>query len=228
MDQDHIERVSLLFKALADPARLRILGLLAQQPMAGHELADQLELTAPTISHHMRRLTEAGLVQATPEAQSRVYSLQMTTIRELSRSTAQQESSPERDGDEERVLRAFFDGPRLRLMPAARKKRVIVLRHLLAQFTPGRDYPEAEVNAILGAVHDDYASLRRELVDYGYLSRDKGIYRVAEELPARGPTVRKEVGDESHWFARFVTDATERAMSESLAPIRETPDGPRE
>ena len=59
MDATRLEDLSLLFKALADPARLRILGLLAERAHAGHELADRLALTPPTISHHMRRLVAA-------------------------------------------------------------------------------------------------------------------------------------------------------------------------
>ena len=48
------ERVTLL-KTIADATRLRILGLLAERPRSGTELATELELTAPTISHHLPR-----------------------------------------------------------------------------------------------------------------------------------------------------------------------------
>ncbi len=81
MDAGHVERISTLFKVLADPARLRILGLLAEHPRAGHELADRLGLTPPTVSHHMRRLTAVGLVDVAAEAQSRIYSLRAETLR---------------------------------------------------------------------------------------------------------------------------------------------------
>src|SRR5215218_10701052 len=84
MDATRIEDLSLLFKPLADPARLRILGLLAERAHAGHELADRLALTPPTISHHMRRLVAARLVDVVPDAQSRIYSLRTDAIRELS------------------------------------------------------------------------------------------------------------------------------------------------
>src|SRR5215217_8893168 len=84
MDHAGLEDLSLLFKALADPARLRILGLLAERARAGHELADRLSLTPPTISHHMRRLVAARLVDVVPDAQSRIYSLRSDAMRELS------------------------------------------------------------------------------------------------------------------------------------------------
>ena len=84
MDQTRIEDLSLLFKALSDPARLRILGMLAERPHAGHELARQLALTPPTISHHMRRLEAARLVDVVQDAQSRIYSLRTDAFREAS------------------------------------------------------------------------------------------------------------------------------------------------
>ena len=210
MESDKLDRVATLFKALADPARLRILGCLAERPYAGHELAARLFVTPPTISHHMRKLTDAGLVNVTSEAQSRIYSLRADELRELA-STAQ--PSPEDDSEEARTLRAFFDGVRLKQIPAQRKKRVVILRHLLTQFAPDREYSEREINDALKVANEDFATLRRELVDYGFMTRDKGIYRVATELPARGATVAQEVGNETAWFEDLLTQATQRAMS---------------
>src|ERR671913_1836415 len=212
MDSARLEDVSLLFKALADPARLRILGVLAERPHAGHELADRLALTPPTISHHMRRLVAARLVNVVPDAQARIYSLRTDAIREISGSVLPDEVSQPANDEESAVLRAFFDGPRLRQIPASRKKRVIVLRRLLERFAPGRDYTEAEVNEMLREAHDDVATLRRELVDYGFMVRDRGVYRLATELPGRGSTVAQEVGNEQSWFEELVATATARAI----------------
>lgn len=228
MEQLKIEQMATLFKALADPARLRILGLLAESSFTGHQLAAKLGLTPPTISRHMRRLVDAGLVSVEPDAQSRVYSLQTSRLRELSQSPVETPTGQSAHAEEDSVIRAFFDGTRLRQIPASRKKRVIVLRRLLERFTPQRDYPEKEVNQILLEANADIATLRRELVDYGFMSRDKGIYRVATKLPDRGATVRQEVGNESHWFARFVAEATMRAAANALTPPRETPSSPVE
>jgi hypothetical protein len=215
MEQAQLTRVSLLFKALADPARLRILGLLAERPRAGHEIAASLALTPPTVSHHMRRLTEAGLVHVSPEAQTRIYTLNTEPFHDASRSMDDEHSSTRSSQEDDAVIRAFFAGPRLRQIPASRKKRVIVLRRLLERFEIGREYQEKEVNQILREAHDDHATLRRELVDYGFMTRDKGIYRVATELPGRGATVAQEVGDETNWLAELVTNATTRAVSTS-------------
>ena len=223
MNTERLEDLSLLFKALADPARLRILGLLAERAHAGHEIADRLSLTPPTISHHMRRLVAARLVDVAPEAQSRIYSLRTNAIRELSGTVLSDPGARPASEEENAVLRSFFDGPRLRQIPASRKKRVIVLRRLLERFAPDRSYPESEVNDLLREAHDDVATLRRELVDYGFMVRDRGIYRVATQLPTRGSTVAQEVGNEQAWFEQLVAGATARAIRGGGVPSPETP-----
>jgi biotin operon repressor len=228
MDATRLDDLSLLFKALSDPARLRVLGLLAVRPHAGHELAERLSLTPPTISHHVRRLVAAGLVDVRQDAQSRIYSLRLDTIRALSQENEDDRTVQRADEEDDTVLRTFFDGPRLRQIPRARKKRVIVLKRLLERFESERPYPEPEVNELLREAHDDVATLRRELVDYGFMVRDRGIYRVATELPDRGATVQQEVGDEVAWFEKLVAAATARAVRGSNSPHPETPRAPRE
>jgi biotin operon repressor len=226
MDATRLDDLSALFKALSDPARLRILGLLADRPHAGHELAKRLSLTPPTISHHMRRLVAAGLVDVQQDAQSRIYSLRMDTIRAFSQENDDDQSVQRSDEEVDAVLRSFFDGPRLRQIPRARKKRVIVLKRLLERFEPERPYPEREVNELLREAHDDVATLRRELVDYGFMVRDRGIYRIATDLPARGATVQQEVGDEAAWFEKLVAAATTRAVRGPNSPVPEMPPAP--
>jgi hypothetical protein len=77
----------------------------------------------------------------------------------------------------ERVLRAFLDDEgRIVAMPAKHRKRLVILDHVSRIFTPGERYPELEVNVMLRAFSDDYAMLRRYLVDEGFMTRDKGIY----------------------------------------------------
>jgi hypothetical protein len=227
LESARLENLSLLFKALSDPARLRILGLLAERPLAGHELADRLALTPPTVSHHMRRLVAARLVDVEPDAQSRIYSLRTAAIRELSGSVLGDEAPRPANEDDNAVLRAFFDGPRLRQIPASRKKRVIVLRRLLERFVPGQSYPESEVNDLLREAHEDVATLRRELVDYGFMVRDRGIYRIATELPGRGSTVTQEVGNEQSWFPELVAAATAKAIQAADRPSPGTPSAQR-
>jgi hypothetical protein len=74
-------------------------------------------------------------------------------------------------------LARFFRGDRLETIPARAADRAAVLAYLAGLFEPGREYPEAQVNLILGRVHRDHASLRRYLIDERLLTRDHGTYR---------------------------------------------------
>jgi hypothetical protein len=74
-------------------------------------------------------------------------------------------------------LRPFVRDGRISAMPAKHSVRLILLDHVAQAFEPGRRYPELVVNEILKALHDDYAALRRYLVDEQLLSRTPdGIY----------------------------------------------------
>ena len=81
----------------------------------------------------------------------------------------------EEENDAELVAR-FVKNGRLAIMPSKRSKLLPVLDHIAQEFEPGRKYPEAEVNEVLLRFHDDYAGLRRHLVDEGFMSREGGIY----------------------------------------------------
>ena len=81
--------------------------------------------------------------------------------------------------EEGRTLRAFFDGDRLLSIPAQHAKRLIVLRQLAETvFERKRKYPEKEVNQLLAVRHPDAASLRRYLVDEGFMTRKNSVYRL--------------------------------------------------
>lgn len=87
---------------------------------------------------------------------------------------------------DDRVLANFVDaGGRLLGIPAQRKKRLVVLRWLAEDFQPGRRYPEAEVNRIIGR-HPDFAALRRLLVDEELMQRRRAIYWRTGSVPDLG------------------------------------------
>ncbi|MCO6003814.1 metalloregulator ArsR/SmtB family transcription factor [Actinoallomurus purpureus] len=71
------------FDVLAEPARRRILDLLLERPRLVGELTEQLGLTQPGTSKHLRVLREAGLVRARPEAQRRWYELRPEPLAEV-------------------------------------------------------------------------------------------------------------------------------------------------
>jgi len=85
------------------------------------------------------------------------------------------------------VLREFLtpEGA-LRDLPAQEKKLQVVLRYVLQAFEAGPRYSEKEVNARLQRFHPDSATLRRALVDRGWLVRQSAgqAYWRAEVIPA--------------------------------------------
>ena len=71
-----------VFKALSDPTRRRVLQLLRERPMTAGELADQFDVSRPTMSAHFAVLREAGLIDATKSGTTITYRLRMSVLEE--------------------------------------------------------------------------------------------------------------------------------------------------
>lgn len=71
------------FEALADPVRLRIVELLAEQERSVGQLAAQFDISRPAVSRHLRVLREHGLVRVRGQAQQRIYTLDPAPLDEL-------------------------------------------------------------------------------------------------------------------------------------------------
>lgn len=179
-------------KALSDASRLRIVGLLADgRRMPVEQLARALGLSPATVVHHLKRLRDAELVESHPRPPYMDYSLRLGRLGEiggaLDQIAREQTGAPTDSGPvpewanpaHVKVLRAFFDGERLLSIPAQHSKRLVVLRQLAETvFERKRRYPEKEVNQLLAVRHPDAASLRRYLVDEGFMTRKQSIYRL--------------------------------------------------
>jgi hypothetical protein len=183
-------------RAMVDPSRVRILGLLLTRPMAVEELVASLDMPAPSVSHHIRLLLEAGLIRQHAEPHRVLYSAGVDRLQEMARSLTPMGTSvggidTTVDGKcdianayDVKVLRDFFRDGRLVAIPAQEKKKDVVLRYLVNRcFPEDRGYTEREVNELLSAYHEDVASLRRFMIVGGLLTRDAGVYRRAQEGP---------------------------------------------
>jgi predicted transcriptional regulator len=186
------EQLLTFFKALADANRLKIVGLLAQQPYSVEELAALLNLRPPTVSHHLKMLSEAGLVSARAESYYNVYQLESGALENIVKNLGIQDRLPSMAAEvdleayDRKVLRDILlpDG-KLKVIPAQRKKREVILRHILKEFQPGVRYTEKEVNEVLVRFHDDSATLRREMISYKMMKRAEGEYwRIDGETPS--------------------------------------------
>jgi DNA-binding HxlR family transcriptional regulator len=175
------DEVVAFFKALADANRLKIVGLLAQQPYSVEELAALLNLKPSTVSHHLAKLAQIGLVSAKTESYYNVYQLDEKALQSKSRDLFSQENlaasvvDVDADAYDNKVIKDYVlkDGG-LKTIPAQRKKLEAVLRYVVKAFEVGKRYSEKKVNEILSRYHEDTASLRRELVGYGLMKREGG------------------------------------------------------
>ncbi|MBA3824048.1 MAG: metalloregulator ArsR/SmtB family transcription factor [Ktedonobacterales bacterium] len=188
MQEDTRALLLLFFRALADETRLRMIGLLATHERSVEELATLLDLRMPTISHHLAKLREAGLVTMRRDGNTHHYALDSEHLharsRELLTPATTRALAEDTPGEawERKIIHDFFEGERLKEIPASRKKRDVILRWFAQHFAADEAYTEAQVNGILGRHHDDVATLRREMVGAHLLRREGGIYHLAELL----------------------------------------------
>lgn len=174
------------FKALAEENRLRIIGILAAREASVGELAALLELRPPTVTHHLAKLRELGLVSRRIEGSTHHYRLEPERVEALSKQLLSSETvratdaSLDHDAWEAKVLSSFTDGETLVSIPSNRRKRSVILKWLVQRVPQGRDWPERELNALLLRHHEDSATLRRELVGAGLLTRERSVYRRVE------------------------------------------------
>lgn len=182
MPPEHaVEELLTFFKSLAEPNRLRIVGLLAVRPYAVEELAESLGLGVSTVSHHLSRLAKAGLVRAAADGYYSVYSLRPEVLHAMAKRLLKTESLPvladdvDVDAYDRKVLETFLtrDG-RFRTFPMQEKKFLVLVRHALKAFKPGVRYPEKTVNTMLKKFTDDTARVRRAFVDHGFMEREGG------------------------------------------------------
>ena len=85
LDEQEARATAELFKALADPARVRIVNTLARSPEAvcACEFEPALGLSQPTVSHHLKRLLEAGLLEREQRGKWAYFSLKRDAVERL-------------------------------------------------------------------------------------------------------------------------------------------------
>ena len=85
LDDDEAAATAELFKALADPARVRVVNTLATsgRPVCVCELVEPLGLSQPTVSHHVRKLLDAGLLEREQRGKWAYFSLKRDAVEKL-------------------------------------------------------------------------------------------------------------------------------------------------
>lgn len=171
-----------IFKALADGSRLRILSSLIEGSKYVELIAERLELAPSTVSFHLKKLEDTGLVSKKKEQYYIIYSinrnlLDLPLIHWIEGEHNQSNDEAQRElAYRNKVIETFFKFNKLVSIPVQRKKRLIVLEHLIKSFDFGKTYTEREVNIIIADYHDDFATLRREFINEKLMKRENNIY----------------------------------------------------
>lgn len=179
---DPLEPLITLAAALLDTDRLRIVAELVAGPANRMELAEATGLPHKDLLRQLDTLQSFGLVKPQepalrqPDAYS-PYELNAEAFRAARQAMGKHKGNKPRPTDaREMTLLTFMPGGKLSALPLKQGQLLTVLAEIARKFDAEKQYAEREVNVILEEVNEDYCTLRRSLVDYGYLSRSGGIY----------------------------------------------------
>jgi hypothetical protein len=174
MESEKIETLMTFLQAAGQRERLHILGILAEQPTAVPELARRVVVKETAVLKHLTRLQQANLVT---ESAPYTYQLNQDGLEQINRTVFHRNDSGSQETLRQRVLRHYTDGLRLKTLPENNAELREIAAWLADLFETGVRYPEKEVNERLLQAHPDFAEMRRLLVDWGFMTRSRGIYQ---------------------------------------------------
>lgn len=172
-----------LFKCLADKSRMQILKSLIREDMYVERLAERLSLTPATISFHLKKLEDAGAVTSHKDQYYTVYSIKKELFMEKILDIISEESSEARkqavreEQYRKKVINSFMEYGRLKAIPMQRKKERIILEEIAKDIQEGIPYSEKEITNIITKYHEDYCTIRRDMISEGILERQGSTYR---------------------------------------------------
>lgn len=214
-----MEDLLAFLKLLADPTRLNLLGLLAQDTRSVDELAAMLKVSAPTVSHHLTRLHKMGLVVAKAEQYYSFYTLEPETFRRYTAlltpeqlvQRVQTDTRLDNDAYIDQILARWIKEDRLQGLPTQVQHRRIVLAWLVEKFALDLRYDPRQVDDVLAYWCNfsdphrlDITAVARILVDAQLLSRTRS----------------------GHWYWRTDSPLAQAAetFSPDLLPVADTSD----
>jgi len=177
-------------RTLGDATRLRIIALLARRPHYGEELAEFLGLSPATISHHMKLLRGAGLIETRRESPYVLFHLVEGAIAALTEMLLEPDLAhrlrlPPEDELSARTLRRLLDeDSKVAEIPTSRRARATLLRWVASHLQTDRLYAERELRMVILEVAHDPDMVRDALLEQGWLKPSGHVYRRVEEVDA--------------------------------------------
>lgn len=185
-----LNRIVAFYKTMGDPTRVRIVALLAKGPLHGQAIAGKLGLTAPTITHHLKKLRDIHVVYERRDKNTIYFYLNESMINQqalvltqlLEKRGEELEDMVESSLERQKIIGNFFTKEgKLKNIPAQRKKKLMVFEHIVRGLKRGKKYDEKELNEYIMQFHDDYATIRREFIINHYMYRENSIYELNPE-----------------------------------------------
>lgn len=181
-----IENVEIMFKALADKSRLKIIQSLSAKPQYLEEIAQRLNLAVSTVSFHLKKLEKAGLISKQKEQYYVIFAIKRDLFKKKmeefmkfeNEESVNQQARIDRYKD--KVWNTFTKNGKITQIPAQKQKRWILFERILAKFEFGKEYNELEVNKIIKNFNDDYCMIRRSFIEERVMHRDNGIYKISK------------------------------------------------
>jgi DNA-binding transcriptional ArsR family regulator len=184
------ERRALLMsmQALLDIDVLRVVAALSGGERSMADLAAELEIEPSFSRGPLGRLISLQIVAARREGgrmlvmldKERLHALrgalQRLSKEQLAREVSETPGLAEMNEADQRILRSYLRGDQITDLPVGSKRMQALLRWLVERFEPGRRYPERELNEIIKRHHPDCATLRRELIDFKLMARERDVY----------------------------------------------------
>ena len=176
------ENALKIFKSLADTSWLRIVQSLTKGDMYTELLAERLGITPSTVSFHMKKLEDAGIVVSRKEQYYIVYSLNRDVLESslfdvAAAAPEQIDEQQKREAEyRQKVIDSFFEYGKLKAIPVQRKKKLICYEVIAESLIPGKVYNEKDLNDIISQIHEDYCTIRRDMIGEGILRRNGSEY----------------------------------------------------
>ncbi|MDG0061962.1 metalloregulator ArsR/SmtB family transcription factor [Priestia sp. P5] len=173
-------------KAVGDPTRIRIISLLKKGPLHGQAIAYKLGLQPPTITHHISKLRDVGLVYQRRQGNIIYFYLDSErleynskAILNIGEESMENQDSKINNQDKLSIVKNFInsDGT-LKQIPSQRKKKNVILAYLIRDLHQGKTYKEKDLNEYIKNYHEDYATIRRELIMQHFMYRQNGEYEL--------------------------------------------------
>ena len=188
---EYLLEMNSAFTGLSDVQREII--TLISQGLSDKEVAAKLGVAASTIRNHRYKLREkekqaklflAMMDLLSKNTNKKINKLEKEVICDAHKTaTTLDDRYNITDKEKEDVIKNYMDENRaLKNFPAKEKKKIIVLEEIAKNFSKGKTYSEKEINRVLKRIYEDYATIRRALIEYGFIERsnDCSSYWVKE------------------------------------------------